>query len=265
MNNADLKHRVETLLHEAENSEVYTLKVQKALRWIIRQTATRTNHSQMLVGELEGKFLHLFVKKYIQNKIEELSEIVGDESQIKSIKILEIGTFTGYSLLSLASAMLPFIEEYKNIEFKVEAFEINDELEYIINEGLSRGGVNHLVKVAYGDAKDLLKNIIAIQNDTNKVTEGGFGEYDIVFIDANKREYLDYYKLVKPLLKSKGFILADNVLWYGKTTDDNQNLDLKTAGILKLVNTIKEESSQGVIESFLLPIRDGVYVIKKVL
>ena len=193
-------------------------KLLSALNWIERQTHTRTNHAQMLVGREEGLYLRDFV---VRNNCKQ---------------VLEIGTFTGYSLACLADGA-------KTLGGRVDAIEINKELDYIIEEGLKRAGVSELVKVSYGDALEILPSIAE--------------EYDLVFIDADKRQYPQYYELTLPLVKPGGYILADNVSWYGRTEDHS---DPKSAGISSF-NSIVESDSR--VESHLVDIRDGLLVIRR--
>jgi predicted O-methyltransferase YrrM len=192
-------------------------KLLSALNWIERQTHTRTNHAQMLVGREEGLFLRDFV---LQNNCKH---------------VLEIGTFTGYSLACLADGA-------KKLGGSVDAIEINKELDYIIEEGLQRAGVAELVKVHYGDALEIIPSIAE--------------EYDLVFIDADKRQYPQYYELVKPLVRSGGYILADNVTWYGRTSS---HTDAKSSGISSFNSLVESDSS---VESHLVDIRDGLLVIR---
>lgn len=192
-------------------------KLLSALNWIERQTHTRTNHAQMLVGREEGLFLRDFV---LQNNCKH---------------VLEIGTFTGYSLACLADGA-------KKLGGSVDAIEINKELDYIIEEGLQRAGVAELVKVHYGDALEILPSIAE--------------EYDLVFIDADKRQYPQYYELVKPIVRSGGYILADNVTWYGRTSS---HTDAKSSGISSFNSLVESDSS---VESHLVDIRDGLLVIR---
>ncbi|MBR6465182.1 MAG: class I SAM-dependent methyltransferase [Bacteroidales bacterium] len=218
-----------------------------ALRWIERQTHTRTNHAQMLVGLREGLFLREFTRRTF------------------SSRILEIGSFTGYSLCCLAEgargctvggvASQPILDRHfkavRSTVTYVDAIEINRELDYIIEEGLQRAGVSELVKVFFGDAVKLL----SLKKDglENGIAE----EYDLVFIDADKRQYPQYYELTLPLVKPGGYILADNVSWYGRTEDHS---DPKSAGISSF-NSIVESDSR--VESHLVDIRDGLLVIRR--
>lgn len=181
----------------------------------------------MLVGKEEGLFLRDFV---LQNNCKH---------------VLEIGTFTGYSLACLADGA-------KKLDGSVDAIEINKELDYIIEEGLKRAGVEQLVKVHYGDALEILPSIAE--------------EYDMVFIDADKRQYPKYYELVFPLVRPGGYILADNVSWYGKAKGQPDERDSaggkqkKTAGIVEFNRMVEEDPR---VESHFVEIRDGLYLIRK--
>ena len=213
--------------NEGEPDTSYLLS---ALRWIERQTHTRTNHAQMLVGLYEGLFLREFTRRSF------------------SSRILEIGSFTGYSLCCLAEGARACT--VGGVAY-VDAIEINRELDYIIEEGLQRAGVSELVKVFFGDAVELLSQKRAGME--NGIAE----EYDLVFIDADKRQYPQYYELVLPLVKPGGYILADNVSWYGRTEDHK---DAKSSGI-SAFNQIVESDSR--VESHLVDIRDGLLVIRR--
>lgn len=237
-----LKDYTEGLLAEVKlrgaeailGEEVFT-----TLKWLTRQTHLQTNHARMLVGEEEGAFLNLFVKKYIGcNK---------NSSEPGELKILEIGTFTGYSLICLASAIAGFSHE--PLRYTVEAFEINEEPEELIYEALQRSNIEKFTTVTFGDAKSILAAMPLKE------------EYDIIFIDANKREYPLYLSLTLPLLKRGGYILADNVLWYGNL--EKGKSDPQTQGIMLFNSAVEALTACGSIESYLLALRDGVYVLRK--
>lgn len=257
MNSKEIIEIKEIVLEaEALSKTQASAQLTSALRWVERQTHTRTNHAQMLVGKEEGLFLNAFVKC------------------VNAKRVLEIGTFTGYSLICLADAVL------HNEGFGVDALEINQELEYIIAEGLQRAKVEEITRVSFGDAKELLQKI-AKERTTSKESRNysneekyeqgkneedkcGREKYDVVFIDANKREYAEYYNLVFPLVKVGGYILADNVLWYGKAgataAGDVNHRDKKTAGIIDF-NSLVENDTR--VSKFLYKIRDGLYIIRK--
>ena len=254
MNSQGINIKEIVLEAEALSKTPASAQLSSALRWVERQTHTRTNHAQMLVGKDEGLFLNAFVKC------------------VNAKRVLEIGTFTGYSLICLADAVLHNAKLCKNTmqedralggdDFFVDALEINQELEYIIAEGLQRAKVEEITRVSFGDARDLLQKI-AKERTASKASHAfsneekcGREKYDVVFIDANKREYAKYYNLVFPLVKVGGYILADNVLWYGKVNCR----DKKTAGIIEF-NSLVENDTR--VSKFLYKIRDGLYIIRK--
>ncbi|MDD2241967.1 MAG: class I SAM-dependent methyltransferase [Bacteroidales bacterium] len=260
------KRQLENIREQAKG-----FKEDEALQWLVRQTHTRTNHARMSVGAEEGAFLELFVQ------------------QVKAQTVLELGTFTGYSAIRLARGLQKNEESGINrssekngvdevIDFHLDAVEINDELEYLIREGFERAGVTDKISLHFIDAKIFLKNCKK--------------QYDLVFIDANKREYPVYYELVFPLVKNGGYILVDNVLWGGKLkealwkkeekrglTDVGQagggaagvtstavfkpdilHLDAQTSGIVEFYFNAKNDQR---VEFITLPIRDGLSIIEK--
>jgi len=152
----------------------------EALLWIEKQTNIRTNYPRMLSGPVQGEFLKMLVG------------LSGAK------RVLEIGSFTGYSSTCMALGL----PEGGHID----ALEINDELEDLMREGWERAGVSALITLHLGDAVQTLKGL--------------HGEYDLAFIDANKRQYLEYYELVLPLLRPGGLVVADDVLWDGKVYAD---------------------------------------------
>ena len=130
--------------------------------------------------------------------------------------------------------------------FKADALEINDELEDIIREGWARAGVSEKITLHIGDAKETLKSLE--------------GPYDLVFMDANKREYCDYYELVMPLLRKGGIILADDILWDGKLFENPVPKDAQTQGIVRFNEMVAEDKR---VEVVILPLRDGLSIIRK--
>lgn len=191
-----------------------------ACEWIIRETNIKTNHSRMLSGRVLGKLLETISKMISPNYI------------------LEIGTFTGFSTICLAAGLQD--------EGHIDTIEINPEQEDIIEEGISKSGLKSKITVHYGDAKLLIPKLDR--------------EYDLIFIDGNKREYLDYFKLCKPKLKKGGYIIADNVLWDGKVLDEINFVDKQSKSIIEFNKTVKSDEE---VEVLMLPIRDGVSIIKK--
>lgn len=258
-------------------------KAAEALQWLVKETHTRTNHARMLVGKEEGNLLKVLAKRTAEKKLlQNRDDDVASKEQ-NAVRILEIGTFTGYSAICLASGA---------IEGVVDAIEINDELEYLIREAFERAGVAKNINLIIGDAKKVIPQLAK-------------NLYDIVFIDANKREYCSYYNLVFELVRPGGLILADNVLWSGKAAEAEAaaaqvtgmqadessalrsrvsstlqksvsskrhtgdslklhnidlNIDSQTRELLRFNRMVKEDRR---VENFILPIRDGLNVIRK--
>ena len=192
----------------------------EALEWIQKQTHIRTNYPRMLTGAVQGRFLTM------------LARISGAE------RVLEIGTFSGYSSTCFAYG----IKEGG----MVDTLEINDELEDLIREGWERAGVRDRITLHIGDAKETLRTLS--------------GPYDIVYMDANKREYCDYYDLIFDLVRPGGLILADDVLWDGKLWQDPMPSDKQTLGIAAFNDMVAADSR---VESVILPWRDGLNIIRK--
>lgn len=195
----------------------------EALEWIEKQTNIHTNYPRMLPGGVQGRLLTM------------LAEMCGARD------VLEIGTFTGYSAVCLAGG----IPE----DGHVDTLEINDELESLILEGWERAGVAGKITLHLGDAVDKLEDFVAAGR-----------QYDLIYIDANKREYLDYYKLCIRMLRPGGIILADDVMLGGKVYAENISVDKQTRGLLEFNDYVAADAS---VEVVMLPVRDGLSVIRK--
>ena len=200
-----------------------------ALRWIERQTHIRTNHARMLTGAVQGRFIKMLAE-------------MADASHI-----LELGTFTGYSAVCLAMALPE--------DGHLDTLEINDELEDLILEGFSRAGLSDRISLHIGDAKAALA-----QFKEEIIEKGTRPLYDLAYIDANKREYCEYYRLVYDLVKPGGYILADNVLWDGKVWQTPLPQDRQTLGIAAFNDMVVSDPRT---ESVILPVRDGLNIIRK--
>lgn len=192
----------------------------EALDWIERQTNVHTNFPQMLSGSVQGAFLRMLC------------------SSLSARRVLEIGTFTGYSAVCLASGMAE--------EGHLDALEINDEMEDLIRAGWERAGVTDRITLHIGDALETLKSLE--------------GPYDMVYIDANKREYASYYKLVKPLVRHGGLIVADDVMMGGKVYAEPPASDPQTTGLMEFNDMVASDSE---VEVVILPVRDGLSIIRK--
>ena len=195
----------------------------QALEWVVKQTHIRTNHARMLSGAIQGQVLRM------------LAQMTG------ATDILELGTFTGYSAICLASAL----PEGGHLD----TLELNDELEDLILEGFDRAGLADKIELHIGDCKETVLRL---------KEEGRM--YDIVYIDANKREYCEYYDLVFDMIRPGGLILADNVIWDGKVCQDPIPQDKQTLSIVRFNDMVSADPR---VESVILPLRDGLNIIRK--
>ena len=146
--------------------ETHATVPNEALEWVVKQTHIRTNHARMLSGLAQGQLLRMF------------AQMVGARN------ILELGTFTGFSAICLASGLQE--------DGHLDTLELNDELEDLILEGFDRAGLADKIELHIGDCKETLKKFAA---------EGR--TYDVVYIDANKREYCEYYELVFDMVRPR--------------------------------------------------------------
>lgn len=176
---------------------------------------------RMCSGHLQGRLLKMFVR------------------MINPHNILELGTFTGYSALCLAEGLIAPDGELHTIE-------IDDELEDFIRNHFEASPFAERINLHIGDAREILPSL-------GKT-------FDLVFMDANKREYCEYYDLVFPMLSPGGFIIADNTLWDGKVVDWGKKLDAQTEGILKFNDYIAQDER---VEKVIIPLRDGLTIIYK--
>ena len=201
----------------------HSARASEALEWLEKQTNIRTNHARMLTGAVQGELLRL------------IALMCGAK------RILELGTFTGYSAICLASAL-----PEGGI---LDTLELNDELEDLILEGFERAGLSDRINLHIGDCR---QTVAAMPSDRI---------YDLIYIDANKRDYCEYYEMVLPHLKSGGWILADNVLWDGKVCDETPSGDRQTQSILRFNEMVASDPR---VENVILPIRDGLNIIRKI-
>lgn len=185
-----------------------------------RYTFLKVVHPRMISGPVQGKFLEMISKL------------------IKPEKILEIGTYTGYSAICLARGL--------GDKGKLITIERNDELKEIYNRFFDKSGLLDKIKSITGDA---LQEIPRLED-----------KFDMVFMDADKEEYPDYYQLIMPKLKSGGLMIVDNVLWDGKVIKEEFREDKATQSIMKFNNLVNNDKQ---VENILLPLRDGLMLIRK--
>lgn len=196
----------------------------ETLEAITRDTYIHVLNPHMLSGHVQGRVLSMV------------------SYMIRPKRILELGTFTGYSALCLAEGLAEGGE--------LITIEHNDELEETIRHNLSRSSLGERIELVIGDAKEILSTF-HIQHSTL---------FDLVFIDADKREYSAYLDLVYPLVPVGGFILADNTLWDGHIIDPAYDKDKQTLGLRAFNDKIKEDDR---FEQVILPLRDGLTIIRK--
>ena len=186
-----------------------------------RETYLRVINARMISGHIQGKLLEMLVR------------------MLRPRRILEIGTFTGYSALSMAAGL----EEGAYID----TCEVDDELEMIAADFFERSGLGDKIRQHIGSALEIAPKL---------------GEkYDLVFIDGDKREYTAYYEMLfehNPL-HSNSFILADNILWYGKVVEEVARKDKQTAEIVAFNEYVRNDSR---VENVILPLRDGINLIR---
>ncbi len=214
--------------------EEHATRQSEALDWVVRQTHIRTNHARMLSGALQGQLMRMMVQ------------------MSGARRILELGTFTGYSAICLASGLPE--------EGHLDTLELNDELEDLILEGFERAGLSDKISLHIGDCKQTLcrfREEMGLEEDCETDQDK---LYDIVYMDANKREYCEYYDLVFDMVRPGGLILADNVLWDGKVCQDPLPQDKQTLGIARFNDLVRDDRR---VESVILPLRDGLNVIRK--
>lgn len=185
-----------------------------------RETHLTTVYPRMLSGPLQGKFLE-FISR-----------------MMKPDCILEIGTFTGYSAICLARGL--------SETGILHTVDINDEITETALKYFKQAGLENRIVLHNGDALDIIPQIE--------------GDFDLVFIDGDKEQYITYYETVLPRLKKGGFILVDNVLWSGKVLPGNTDNDKETNCIREFNNFVKND---GRVEKLLLPFRDGIYLLFK--
>jgi caffeoyl-CoA O-methyltransferase len=199
-------------------SEDHTTSESSLLRKINRDTHANVLKPRMLSGHLQGRLLSLISK------------------MIQPNAILEIGTYTGYSAICLAEGLKP--------GGKLITIDRNEELESKVRSYFKEAGLSNSVEFRIGNALKVLPTIE--------------GTFDLVFIDADKENYSNYYDLVIDKVRKGGYILADNVLWSGKVVEEKPDKDTKA--ILAFNDKVQNDER---IENVLLPVRDGILLMRK--
>ncbi|MBP1669638.1 MAG: O-methyltransferase [Bacteroidetes bacterium] len=184
-----------------------------------RETHSKVLYPRMISGHLQGKLLE-FLSRMIQ-----------------PAAILEIGTYTGYSALCLAKGLKP--------GGKLHTIEINDELQPFIETTVRKAGLQETIILHTGDARKIIPSLKE--------------KFDLVFVDGDKEQYLEYYKAVFGKTLTGGYILADNVLWSGKVLAPSK--DKETNGIIEFNEFVKNDDR---VDKMIIPFRDGLMLIRKI-
>jgi len=209
-------------MHEAIEKYIinHTTPESEVLMRLNRETHLRVLNPRMLSGQVQGKFLEMISR------------------MIQPDTILEIGTYTGYSAICLANGL-------RNGGI-LHTIEINPELEKIASTYITDSGYKAVIRQHIGDAMQIIGSLEEI--------------FDLVFIDADKENYLRYYQLVFDKIRAGGFILADNALWDGKVVESDMQADKETRGIREFNDFVRDDSR---VENVLLSFRDGIMLIRK--
>jgi predicted O-methyltransferase YrrM len=198
----------------------HTEKEPEVLNELNRKTHLTVLRSRMLSGHFQGRLLSM------------ISHMVQPE------RILEIGTYTGYSSICLAEGLTE--------NGKLTTIDINEELEDITREFIQKANLENKIEYIIGDAMQIVPQLDE--------------QFDLVFIDADKKNYCNYYHLVFDKVKPGGYILADNVLWSGKVVESYDALDSETKIIMDYNKMVHEDPR---VQEILLPIRDGLMLARK--
>lgn len=186
-----------------------------------RKTHLKVLQPRMLSGHLQGRVLSMM------------------SHMIRPKRVLEVGTYTGYSALCMAEGLADGGEIF--------TIDINEELEDIIRTHIEQSGFTDAIHLYFGNALDIIPELS--------------GEFDLVFIDADKTNYSNYYDLVIDRIPSGGYIMVDNVLWSGKVLDQKEiEKDPDTAAIVAFNDKIQTDDR---VQNVLFPVRDGIMIIRK--
>lgn len=196
------------------------------LHQVQRLTHIRLTYSRMCSGHVQGRLLKMFC------------QLVGAH------RVLELGTFSGYSALSMAEGLTP---DPLTGECELHTIEVFDELEDFLRDVMERAGeLGRRIHLHFGDALEVIPQLE--------------GQFDVAFIDADKRIYDQYFELILPRMRPGGLILADNTLWDGKVLDPNpKESDTQTRGLQRFNDMIAADPR---VEKVILPMRDGLTMIR---
>jgi caffeoyl-CoA O-methyltransferase len=201
-------------------AEAHTSPESTLLHKLNRETHIKLRMPNMLSGHLQGAFLRMISKL------------------LRPFCILEVGTFTGYSAICLAEGLQP--------GGTLHTIDNNPEMEDFAMRYFHEARLEDSISIHIGEAIQIIPTIT--------------GPFDLVFIDADKDNYINYYNQVINKVSKGGLIIADNALWYGKVLDPNALSDKETAGILAFNEYVQNDNR---VENVLLPLRDGLMMMRK--
>ena len=201
-------------------SELHSSPESEILKNLNRETHANVLMPRMLSGHLQGRMLSMI------------------SCMIQPLSILEIGTYTGYSALCLAEGLKD--------NGLIHTIDINDELTPMVRKYVSLAGLDSKFRIYTGNALDIIPTLN--------------GPFDLVFIDADKINYTNYFDLVFDKVNKGGYILADNVLWSGKILDAQDKMDEDTKALSEFNNFVSQDKR---VDPLLLPVRDGLMVLRK--
>ena len=213
----------------SEYIEQHSSPESPVLQQITRSTHLEVINPRMLSGHVQGRALSM-ISQMIQPK-----------------RILELGTFTGYSALCLAEGLTE--------DGKLITIEHNDEMEDSIRRNLALSPLGEKIELVIGDAKEAMRRL----GDKARGDKAKGEEFDLVFIDADKKEYCDYLDLVLPLIRKGGGILADNPLWDGHIIESAYDKDKQTVALRAFNDKVMQDER---LEKVILPLRDGLTIIR---
>tara|TARA_B110000240_G_C13498351_1_gene452702 strand:+ start:561 stop:1202 length:642 start_codon:yes stop_codon:yes gene_type:complete len=200
--------------------DLYSQQEPLLLKELNKETNLKVLNPRMLSGSYQGRILSI-ISKILKPKM-----------------VLEIGTYTGYSALCIAEGL--------DIGGTIDTIDINEELQQIQNKFFDKSGFSKQINQHLGNALDIIPKI-------NKT-------FDLVFLDADKENYIEYFNLIIDKVNSGGVIIADNVLWSGKVIKADTN-DLVTNKLIEFNNLINKDKR---IENIILPFRDGLSICRKI-
>ena len=199
--------------------EMHASSEPEILKKLRRETYQKTTQPHMISGYQQGRLLTI-ISRMMQPK-----------------NILEIGTFTGYATLCLTEGLAK--------DGKITTLDVNEDVAYLPKKYFAESEYSDQIKFKLQDAKEFLREADEI--------------FDLVFIDADKENYVEYFKLIKPRTKSGSVVMFDNVLWYGKVLEENPKQ--KSTQVIKELNDLISKDED--FENLILPLRDGVNFLRR--